>query len=254
MKKIIFYSLFILLPLIASANDGKAAAAPAKGPDPRSLELNEEAVKKIAKQDFQGAEETLRKAIAIDSGNLTAVFNLAGMFISNKKLPDAINLLESYIKIFPKDAGLHARLGDAYFVDKKLDPALTQYQQAIALSPQYPGVAARLGTLYSLQNNAPLAEEYFTKAVELIPNNPELLANLASVKLANAKPKEAIDYAERSLRIKQSKEAYSTLGSAYRGVKNFKNALSAFREAQQLGDNSKEVKAAIAELENNSNT
>ncbi len=250
MKKVLFSFLFLILPIAASANDGKSTSSA----DPRSLEMNEQAVKKVAKQDFQGAEELFRKAIALDSGNLTAVFNLAGMLIQNKKLSDAATLLESYVKTYPNDAGLFARLGDTYFVGKKLDLALPQYKKALTLSPQYPGVAARLGTIYSLKNNALQAEQYLAQAVELAPKDSELLANLASVKLANAKPKEAISFAERSIRISQSKEAYATLGAAYRNIKNYKNALSAFREAQKLGDNSKEISAAIVELEDSSMT
>ena len=62
---------------------------------------------------------------------MTAVFNLAGMYLTNDKSKAAIVLLQDYTKKYPGDAGLYARLGDAYFGSKQLDKAIVNYKQAV---------------------------------------------------------------------------------------------------------------------------
>ena len=214
----------------------------------QSMQLNEQGVQMIKAKDFIGAEETFRKALLLDAGNLTAAFNLSSIFIENKKENEAIGLLSSYVEKFPYDPGLFARLGDAFFAHKDIKHAIENYEKSSKLQPNFPGVASRLGTCYVLTNNLGKAEVAFLKAVELDPKNGSLLANLSNVFLANKKPEESISTAKRALQVTPNSALYVTLGNAYRLTKDNKNALISFQRAKDLGDKTPELQAEIDQM------
>lgn len=216
--------------------------------NPRSLELNEQGVKLVNSGKFQDAEDTFRAALNADPGNLTAVFNLAGMFIQNKKEGLAVDILQKYAKENPADPALQARLGDAFFVKKDLQSAYNYYSAAYKLDPKYPGVAGKLGTLHAMGKQLTEAEKMFQEAVTLEPKNAQFLANYSSLLLANKKPKEAVVAAKRSLQVAPSSETYVTLAAAYEDLRDKKNALAAYERAKELGDKRPELEKKIADL------
>ena len=75
-----------------------------------SLVLNERGVEALRAKNFAQATELFQKALASDPYNLSAVHNLASMFLLEKKMPQAEELLRRYVKENPKDAGLATRL------------------------------------------------------------------------------------------------------------------------------------------------
>lgn len=215
----------------------------------RSLEVNEEGVKLIKNRDFIGAEKMFLRALEIDRNNVTAAFNLASVFMQNKNPQKAIDLLLPYVKNNTKDAGIYARIGDAYFVSKQLKESLPNYEKAMAIDANFPGVAAKMATLYTMQGETKKAEELLKKSIEQNPKNSDLYSNLGSVLLANKKPKEAIDAIKKSLSLVPTKEAYITLGNSYKTLRDNQNALIAFKRAKDLGENSPEIDQVINELE-----
>ena len=216
--------------------------------DARSLELNEQGIAAMNNKDTVKAEEFFRKALAVDSKNVTAAFNLAGVLINNKKTEEAIALLLEYIKEYNQDPSLFVRLGDAYFASKKIREAATAYEKAFETAGGYPGLAAKLGTIYGLMNRIDDAKRMFMVAVELDPKDSQSLANLSSLFLASGEPDKAIGTARRALQVKATKEVYVTLGTAYEIQKDYKNALIAFQRAVDLGDSREELKKKIEGL------
>ncbi|NLF24407.1 MAG: tetratricopeptide repeat protein, partial [Deltaproteobacteria bacterium] len=133
------FALFFLTPgldLYAAPQNRTQTSADAR--QSKSLQLNERGAAAVNAKDFSGAEQLFRQALAVDPYNLTAVFNLAGMYLSNQKEESAKQLLEDYTKRYPKDAGLYARLGDTYFTLKKLQEAARAYETVLKLNPSYP--------------------------------------------------------------------------------------------------------------------
>lgn len=214
----------------------------------KSFELNEKGAQATSQKNFILAEELFRKSLSEDPGNVTAAFNLAGIYVANKKEDQAVALLNDYVQRFKKDPSLFARLADAHFALKNLTSAEENYRKVIELAPKYPGAQAKLATVYSLQNNTKLAEVHLVKAVEANPKDPQLLANLSAIFLANAKPEESVSAAKRALKIKSSAETYITLGSAYENLKDYKNSLISFERAQDLGSKSETLAKHIEEL------
>jgi tetratricopeptide (TPR) repeat protein len=239
----------ILLSTVLCGFSVSAIGETSRKGSPQSIQLNEQGVRKVKANDFIAAEELFRKAVVSDRYNLTAVFNLASMFMQNKKISAAIDLLSGYAKEGVPDAGIYARLGDAYFANKSIDEAQQQYKRALDLDSRYPGLAARLGTLYSLKNDLPSAEAILKKGIDLEPKNGQLLANYSSILLANGKTHDAIAAAKRALQVQPSTEVYITLGNAYKTMKDYKNALISFQRARDLGDTRRELIEQIDTLE-----
>jgi tetratricopeptide (TPR) repeat protein len=217
---------------------------------PRSIELNEQGVKAAQAGKIMEAEGFFRKALSSDPYNLTAVFNLAGMYLQNQKNDSAIALLEEYYKRIPQDLGIAVRLGDAWFVKKDIKRARQYYTKAFEQDKSYPGVAQKLATLALLTRDLPTAEKMLELATQQQPKNFGLLENLSSVYIAMKKPQKAITVAQQALNAgATSPEVYVTLGTAYESLGQLENALSAFNRAQKLGADDKELPKHIARLE-----
>jgi tetratricopeptide (TPR) repeat protein len=201
----------------------------------RSLELNEQGVTAIKARDFSRAESLFSEALRVDGRNITAVYNLAGMYITNKKEGQAVALLQKYTLEFPKDAGLHARLGDAYFGSQDPKSAIAAYEKSLQLDPKNPSVPVRLATLYTMSKKIDKAAKMYEQVLKQNPRDLQSMQNLSSIYLALNKPQQAIATAKKALQISATPELYVTLGNAYQDLKDPRNALISFQRAQELG-------------------
>lgn len=244
----LFLSTALMCLLTVSISPALCPAQEKNSSSDRSVELNEQGISAIQSKNFKGAEEYFRKAVAADSGNLTAIFNLAGALMNNGKSAEAVTLLNNTVAEVKNDSGLYTRLGDAYLATKNVENALKAYESAYKLDPTYPALAAKLATAYGLSNRTADAEKMTEKAVEATPNDGKLMANLASLYLANGKKDMAIGAAKRAIQIKPGPEVYVTLGTAYELSNDYKNALIAFERARDLGDKRPEIEKKIAGL------
>lgn len=241
---LIAFSVFLLSPW--------AFAAPTpgnRGGDPRSIQVNEKGVAAMKAKDFNAAEIFFKEALSIDRGNLSAVFNLAGVYMMLKQEAAAISLLHEYIPANPKDAGLFVRLGDAYFSSQNIQSAIKNWEHAYSVSPDYAGLASRLGTAYSMSNRPDAAIKMYSEATAQDPGDSQLFANLSALYLLKQKPNEAVSHAKQAIKLKPSAETYVTLGNAYEALSDYKNSLIAYRRAADLGDTSAVLKERIEELE-----
>ncbi len=239
-------AFFVLICCAASLG---LTSLPLQAQNPKSLELNEQGVSALQKSDYEKAESLLRQALILDEGNLSAAYNLAGLYLGTKREQQAIALLRDYQEKGVDDLPMLARLGDAYFGSKQLDLAAKSYEKVLSKEPKYPGVAARLGTVYSLQDRLQEAEKALLQAVEMEPKNGEIVSNLSAIYLANGKAEKAISAAKRALAIEAKKETYITLGMAYENLKDYDNSLIAFQRAADLGDDNEALEEKIEEIE-----
>jgi len=213
-----------------------------------SLELNEKAAVSAKQGKFDEAERLFKQAIEVDPYNLTAVYNLSGVYAMNKKELQAKNLLETYLKRVPNDANLYARLGDVNFSLKNLKDAILNYEKALAVNPKYMGLYAKMAPIYLMQNNIEEAEMALRIAIKEAPKEAILYRNFSAVLLTNKKYAESIAAAKKALQIEASSDAYITLGAAYERSKDLNNALIAYERAKDLGSKEDNLEAKIQEL------
>lgn len=240
--------LCVATPKTESAKKSGAKPASKDLTTKESSDLNERGVNQIKARDFISAEDSFRKALAADPNNITAAFNYGSALLINKKEAAALKLLTEYVSKEPADAGLRARLGDAYFGTKDVKQASIAYEEAYRLDPTFPEILSKLSTVYLLTNRTADAEKYLALAAEQNPRDAKLLANLSSLYLGNGKPELAIAAAKKSLQLQATKEVYITLATAYEILKDYKNSIIAFQRAVDLGDNREEVLKKIEGL------
>jgi tetratricopeptide (TPR) repeat protein len=214
----------------------------------RSLELNEQGAAALRGKDFVRAEQLFKQSLTADSKNLTAAYNLAGVYITNKNEKEAITLLRSYTTLYPDDAGLLVRLGDALFGNQEVKAAVEQYKKALEKDATYPGIAAKLGTLLSLQGDLPQAARMYEAALKINPKDPQVLSNLSSLYVGLSRPKEAVATAKAALQLTPTRDLYVTLGNAYLDLKENTNALHAFERAASFGSTNQELSKQIEDL------
>jgi len=210
-----------------------------------SAALNERGSAAAQSGQIDSAENLFKQALEVNPRNITAAYNLASVYLSQKKEQDAIDILERYTQEYPDDAGLFARLGDAYFSSKNVKAAARSYESALKIDPEFPNVAERLGNVYGLDNQLGKAIEMYLRAVEGQPRNAQLLSNLSNLFLANGQADKAVSTAKSALQVQASKDTYLTLGSAYESMDDLRNALIAYERARDLGDQSKELQDRI---------
>jgi tetratricopeptide (TPR) repeat protein len=199
-----------------------------------SLVLNERGVEALRAKNFAQATELFEKALASDRYNLSAVYNLAGMYLLQKKNKQAQDLLQSYLNENPSDAGLATRLGDVHFASKNLPAAREAYQRALQADSKRIDALMRLASVYSLEAQPKKAEELLQQVLLQQPKNYEALSSLAGLYVAHNRPKEAVSLAKRALQVKPTREAYLSLGGAYELLHDPKNALIAYERARDL--------------------
>lgn len=214
----------------------------------RSLELNEQGAAALRGKDFNRAELLFKQALSADSKNLTAAYNLAGVYITNKNEKEAVSLLRNYTTLYPDDAGLLVRFGDALFGNQEVKEAVKEYKRALEKDPTYPGIAAKLGTLLSLQGDLPQAAAMYETALKINPKDPQVLSNLSSLYVGLSRPKEAVATAKAALQLAPSRDLYVTLGNAYLDLKENENALHAFERAASIGTQNPELLKQIDDL------
>jgi tetratricopeptide (TPR) repeat protein len=165
---------------------------------------------------------------------------------------DAIELLDSAVKIDPRRPELHAALGESYFTVGQVDKALAEFNTLLELDPSaqayaYMGLSYRhlgrfdeakrflndgltknpndplilfnLGWIAKRQGSDADAEQYFTRAVRLDPNYAEALLELAGLKMNQEKYKEAIPLLRRCTEVDaHPAQAYYKLAIAERNL------------------------------------
>jgi Flp pilus assembly protein TadD len=214
----------------------------------RSLELNEQGVTAVKKGQYEIAEQLFRRAIGIDPGNLTAVHNLAGMYIQNQRPDNAINLINSYKK---NDPEFYIQLGDAYFVKRDSLKARTNYETALKIQPKAKGISKKVASVCLLEKDFTCAQQMLERASVEQPNDAQVFANLTSLYLAKNDLKKAINAAKRSLQLTPSGEVYGMLGDAYASSKQKDQATEAYRRALSMGYEKEEMEKRIKSIEEN---
>ncbi len=199
------------------------------------------------------AEETLKKAVALQPDSPDAATNLALLYVDVGDHRAAIELLEtvavdssdprllttlaySYeqvrdysaaaeaysraLELEPNNVAYRKTLGQSYILSQQYDKALDQFRIVIGADPQDGEAYLRLGQVYRFQHRYELARQNLDKALELFPDNLDVQYNRALLAEAEGKITEAIDIIEAILESTSKADAstYTSQEVANRGI------------------------------------
>lgn len=190
------------------------------------------------------AEETLKRAVALDPNSADATTQLALLYVDLGQYNTAIELLrniagdnadsqvltslanayeqvqdfaaaaETYGKVLersPENHVVRKAYGQNLLYSRQYDQALEQYQAVIQANPRDPDAYLRLSQIHRQKRDFGQARENLNKAIDLAPDNQELRYNQVLLAEAEGKYSEAASLIQRILdsTAKNEPSAYS---------------------------------------------
>lgn len=118
--------------------------------------------------DFKGSEESLRRVLASEPNNATALNNLGYFLIErNERLDEALGLIQRAVKVEPTNSSFLDSLGWAYFKLGKLDAAERFLSEATRRDSTSSTTQEHLGDVYQRQGKNDQARAAWQRALVL---------------------------------------------------------------------------------------
>lgn len=128
--------------------------------------------------DLKGSEESLRRILAGDPNNATALNNLGYFLVErNERLTEALEMIQRAVRSNPTNSSFLDSLGWAYFKLGRLDEAERHLKEAARRNASSVAIHEHLGDLYQRQGKLELARAAWQKALSLV-NEPADTARL----------------------------------------------------------------------------
>ncbi len=196
------------------------------------------------KGDFAGAELHFREALMLNTNHTSARMNLARALLSQRKVADAVEVLQAAPEKDRALPALQAMTGDLLLQLGRVREAVPYFEQLLKADP-VAELHAKIAGLRIQLNEPKAALEHFRTAVKLKPDWVEVLNNLAWTLATNPDPAvrngaEAVGYAERACELTQRGQPVFliTLAAAYAEAGQFEQAKSTSQQAMQLASQS----------------
>lgn len=209
----------------------------------------EQAVNSGRPEYVQQAIEEYKAAINADPVSPALYDGLADLYFRTGKARDAETTEREVLKNHPDDVAAHKLLGRIYLRQlgeqqnsvsssspsgNTLDQAIGEFEKIVTLQPRSVEDRMILGQLYTVKHQEAKAEEQFKIAEDIEPESEEVVLNLARVYAENnnleqaAKAIEAVPENDRTARME------FTLGATYDQLKRSKDAIAAYKRADDL--------------------
>jgi tetratricopeptide (TPR) repeat protein len=119
--------------------------------------------------DPKGSEDSLRRILAKDPNNATALNNLGYFLVErNERLTEALQLIQRAVRANPTNSSFLDSLGWAYFKLGKLDEAERHLTEAARRNSTSATIQEHLGDLYQQRGKLEMARSAWQKALSLV--------------------------------------------------------------------------------------
>jgi Tfp pilus assembly protein PilF len=205
------------------------------------------------------AATQFQRALKIDPDNLAAHLNRALAMRQLDRFDEAVAHYEKALKIQPNNADAHVNLGAVLVLQGKYDEAADQFRKALEIAPAHSKARQNLDLIRSQQESIAKTLDQRREVIRAGSTNIGLL-NVTAWELATSpfaavrNGKEAVELAERAMRLFQEKEKnpdardpaiLRTLAAAQAESGKFSAAAETARQAISAAE--KESKTDLAE-------
>ncbi len=153
-------------------DDARKAFAGQYGFAPDSAPAYLLAARMLLRRDYLPvAEESARKALALNPAIPQAHFLLGEIELAREQSPEAIADFERERELNPLDGAVYERLGDAYIRTGDFDRAQQALDRAVLLEPNANSPFILLGKVLLKQKNPMMAKMYLERALQIDPKN-----------------------------------------------------------------------------------
>ncbi|HEX8922852.1 MAG TPA: tetratricopeptide repeat protein [Pyrinomonadaceae bacterium] len=119
--------------------------------------------------DLKGSEESLRRILANDPNNATALNNLGYFLVErNERLTEALEMIQRAVRSNPTNSSFLDSLGWAYFKLGRLDEAERHLTEAARRNAKSVAIQEHLGDLYQQRGQMEMARAAWQKALSLV--------------------------------------------------------------------------------------
>ena len=119
--------------------------------------------------DLKGSEASLRRILASDPNNATALNNLGYFLVErNERLTEALEMIQRAVRSNPTNSSFLDSLGWAYFKLGKLDEAERHLKEAARRNGNSVAIHEHLGDLYHQRGQMEMARAAWQKALSLV--------------------------------------------------------------------------------------
>ncbi|MBA6252566.1 MULTISPECIES: XrtA/PEP-CTERM system TPR-repeat protein PrsT [unclassified Colwellia] len=127
----------------------------------------------LAQSNFPRAIDYLSRSLKLNKRTSTGLF-LATAYRDNGQVDEAINFLETELKIAPNTPLFSRLLAELYVKNSPVD-AINSYKKMIEKNPNDVVALNNIAWTYLEQNSLEQAYYFSAKAIELAPNHPQIL-------------------------------------------------------------------------------
>ena len=214
----------------------------------KSFQLNEQGVHLILKGERQEGLSKLEQARILDPKNTTALYNLAGVYLSVGKPAKAVEAMETAVALNSGDLDFRNRLAEAHFANGNIPKSIAQYENIISVNFKYQNALLRLGTLYGMVEKWDEAEKTLSRAIEVDESNIQAITNLSSLQLSRDKYQAALETIGKVPSTKRTSDLEMNAGLALEALEQNSEALTHYKRAKELGSTDPVLDSKIVEL------
>lgn len=177
------------------------------------------------------AEQTARRAAAIDPAATDAQVVLANLYMQSKRLPEAEAALQKVLAAHPEDENAHLQLGRVLSLQEKYDAAAAELQKALGLKSDDWDAVRELAFACDRLKKWPEAERYYRALATHFPGDAGAHDGLGAALMAQLKYAGARDEFLSALKLKPAwGEVWGRLAMALAGNQQYDMAIKALGE------------------------
>lgn len=183
------------------------------------------------------ALQHFRKAVALDSGDVDAYYNLAMMYCLRNNSETAIIHIKKGLKLHPKSVKLYSALGRAYTIKGDSQRAVACYERILQIDSVNLNALIRIGNIYCDENHYEQAQAYFKKATLVDPNSAEGHKGQGRTYTASGDYRKAVQAYIRATQIDNTDdETYLMMADLYNKQNNAQKEKNCYKKSAKLGN------------------
>jgi len=183
----------------------------------------------------------LAEALKVNPDNIWMRNKLGVLLSKEGKSEEAFELLTESLRIRPDQTNAHNRLAWLLYQEGKTAEAIVHYIKSLRVKHNQPKIHNLLAELLLIQGNIEEAIGHWKRAIHFQPDLSEALNNLAWIMAAHEddklrNPSEALQYAQKACELSEFKDPdlLDTLSAAYAAVGKFEEAIETAERALKL--------------------
>jgi len=221
----------------------------------------DDAISEGRSDEVNQAIEQYKLALNADPDSAELSDDLADLYFRADRVHDAETTAHAVLKTHPDDIDAHRLLGRIYLRQlgegqnggaptansaNVLDQAIGEFERIVALQPKSVEDHMVLGQLYTVKHQSEKAEAEFKTAQAIEPESEEVVLNLARLYAESGDVQHAVKAIEAVPVDGRTPKMEFTLGALYDQLKQPKDAIAAYKRADDLEPGDLQTMDALA--------